>query len=172
MIITQRGVLPPVNFLELDTTLRSSILGPSGTRLIHPADLSTLLSQFVSAGGGTTVLNTNTTIVTSGALTYALNDLLWINCGFVWIKGVTAGECRADVRFTPGTGVLQYIDATTIHYYADNSVAGNGTFVGNITGFARCTTAGTVTVENIGFSIGSNSTVGSGGAALGILKLN
>jgi hypothetical protein len=38
MILTQRGVLPPVNFLELDATLRSSILGPSGTRLILPAD--------------------------------------------------------------------------------------------------------------------------------------
>lgn len=48
MIVTQRGVLPPVQFLELDSSLRNSILAPAGTKLAGSADIDTLTATLQS----------------------------------------------------------------------------------------------------------------------------
>jgi hypothetical protein len=81
MILTQRGVLPPVNFLELDATLRSSILGPSGTRTILQADLAAAL------------FGTNTFTPTwTGFSANPVGDLTWMRfAGFVFLFNNTAG---------------------------------------------------------------------------------
>lgn len=48
MIVTQRGVLPPVQFLELDSSLRNSMLSPAGTRKVVSADIDPLTATLVS----------------------------------------------------------------------------------------------------------------------------
>lgn len=52
MIVTQRGVLPPVQFLELDSSLRNSILAPAGTKTVASTDLdATMLSSQLTPAG-------------------------------------------------------------------------------------------------------------------------
>lgn len=48
MIVTQRGVLPPVQFLELDSSLRNSMLSPAGTRKVVSADIDPLTATLQS----------------------------------------------------------------------------------------------------------------------------
>lgn len=170
MILTQRGVLPPVNFLELDAALRSSILGPSGTRLITQADIARQLNQFTNAGA-VTVLAANTVIVTSGAQNFAVGDLLWIDAVWAMTKGGVAGDCTADIRFTSGTGTLQFIDQSTIHAVRETALPNAAQWQGHACGMARCTVAGSVTIDLNGTSAGSNSTVGISGAGLGLFRI-
>lgn len=80
MNIFQRGVLPPVNFLELDATLRSSILGPSGTRTILQADLDATLRSSATW----TPTYTGFSAAPVGDLTYWLFNgtvFVWNNTG-------------------------------------------------------------------------------------------
>lgn len=77
MRLFQRGVLPPVNFLELDATLRSSILGPSGTRLVLPADLDPTL---ISTGSFTPAW--------TGFSANPVGDLRWIKFGGIVVLSI------------------------------------------------------------------------------------
>lgn len=56
MRLTQRGVLPPVNFVELDATLQSSILAPAGAKLVAQADLAATLASSILAPSGAKVV--------------------------------------------------------------------------------------------------------------------
>lgn len=170
MIITQRGVLAPVQVAELDAAIVSSLLSPGGARLVGRGDLSRVINSYTNAGV-ITVLAANTVIITTGAVAYALDELIWVNAGFSMTKGGTDGDNLADVRFTSGTGTLLFIDGTPIHACGRHNVGAGLNYQDNVGGVARCTVAGTVTTELIGASGGSNSTVGVLGAGLGLWRL-
>lgn len=167
MNITQRGVLPPVNFAELDASLQSSLLGPAGTRIVRGADFAPTLTEGTN-GGVVNLTVGEIDIVTLGSMAFTLGQLVFFMAQVDATKGATLGAIELTMEFLTGTGAVQWRTAQTRFSRLHPGVPVGNTFRGVLSGLAVCTTAGNATPRLRGQSFGSDSTVGIGSGQLAI----
>lgn len=171
MNITQRGVLPPVNFVELDASLQSSLLGPAGARLIIGPDIARLITRVTNLAA-VPIVGGPVVIVETGPLAYNLNDLIFAHCQFDCdTSGAGTPSVNTNIAFSTATGTIRFLTDFAIATRSIIRQPNGTTWSDHIFAMGVCTVAGTISTQFRATSLGANAIFNINGATLGIIRI-
>lgn len=137
---------------------------------IAPLDRMQTTEVSAENAGIVTILAAATQIVALGSINVSTNDRILVAASVAYLKGATAGLTSLIIRKNAGTATIQtYQNAVIVDRTEQDIAAENPTKT--LFGIVKVTAGGTLTLEVIGQSLGSNSTVSAGAGELYALNL-